>query len=155
MLGARIRATSPVSFEMETITRRIVTADLDQLFQLVEQFATSFKPERSAFDVSVRELLLDRAAWLSGAVRGGVLVGYCLGFEHSTLFANGRVSWVEEIMVAESARRTGIGRTLMSEFEEWARGRGSRLVGLATRRAAQFYEALGYEASATYFRRVL
>ena len=33
--------------------------------------------------------------------------------------------------------------------------RGSRLVALATRRAARFYAALGYEESATYFRKVL
>jgi GNAT superfamily N-acetyltransferase len=140
---------------METVIRPIAVTDLDELFQLVEQFATSFVPERSAFGLSVAELLQDPSAWLSGAIRGGSLVGYCLGFDHWTLFANGRVSWVEEIMVAGPARRSGIGRMLMSEFEAWARSRGSSVVGLATRRAATFYEALGYEASATYFRRIL
>jgi hypothetical protein len=43
----------------------------------------------------------------------------------------------------------------MSAFEEWASGQGCVLVALATRRAAPFYRALGYEESATYFRKVL
>ena len=43
----------------------------------------------------------------------------------------------------------------MEEFEQWARSRGSKLVALATRRAAAFYLELGYEESAGYFRKLL
>ena len=82
-------------------------------------------------------------------------MGYLLGFDHSTFFANAPASWVEEVAVHSSLRRNGIGRALMTGFEEWAISRGSRLVALATRRAARFYAALGYEESATYFRKVL
>jgi len=86
---------------------------------------------------------------------GDELAGYLLGFDHYTLFANGRVSWVEEIMVREDRRRQSFGRELMQHFEEWAISRESRLVGLATRRASAFYSAIGYEESATYFRKLL
>ena len=48
-----------------------------------------------------------------------------------------------------------IGEALMRDFEGWARSRECRLVALATRRAAAFYRAIGYEESATYFRRLL
>ena len=65
------------------------------------------------------------------------------------------VSWVEEIAVVSSLRRKGIGRALMARFEQWAATREARLVGLATRRAAGFYSALGYEESASYFRKLL
>ena len=41
------------------------------------------------------------------------------------------------------------------EFEKWASKRGSKLVGLATRRAAPFYKGLGYEESAVFFRKLL
>ncbi|HEX8005064.1 MAG TPA: GNAT family N-acetyltransferase [Trebonia sp.] len=51
-------------------------------------------------------------------------------------------------------RGQGIGRALMSAFEQWADTQGCALVALATRRAASFYRALGYEESATYFRKV-
>jgi hypothetical protein len=43
----------------------------------------------------------------------------------------------------------------MTAFEHWAAGRGCTLVALATRRAAPFYRALGYEESAVYLRKIL
>ena len=43
----------------------------------------------------------------------------------------------------------------MSAFERWAVVRDCALVALATRRAAPFYRALGYEESAVYFRKIL
>lgn len=71
------------------------------------------------------------------------VVGYVLGPDHLTLFANGRVAWVEEITVREDGRGQGTGRLLMSYFEAWAASRGAKLIALATRRAAAFYRALG------------
>jgi hypothetical protein len=43
----------------------------------------------------------------------------------------------------------------MSAFESWAAARDCVLVALATRRAARFYQALGYAESAAYLRKVL
>ena len=83
------------------------------------------------------------------------IIGYLLGFDHYTFYANGRVAWVEELMVAEAFRRQRIGQTLLREFEGWAAARGAALVALATRRAAAFYLAAGYEESAIYFRKRL
>lgn len=37
--------------------------------------------------------------------------------------------------------------------EEWAADQGAAYVALATRRAADFYAALGYAESATFFRK--
>jgi GNAT superfamily N-acetyltransferase len=74
---------------------------------------------------------------------------------HPAFHANGSVAWVEEVMVAEPARGTGVGRQLMAAAEAWARRRGARYVALATRRAAPFYQALGYEESAVYFKKPL
>ncbi|MEZ0299682.1 MAG: GNAT family N-acetyltransferase, partial [Candidatus Methylacidiphilales bacterium] len=71
------------------------------------------------------------------------------------LFATGSVAWLEEIMLRQDFRRAGIGKMLMEDFEKWARIKSCRMVALATRRAAEFYKALGYEESATYFRKKL
>ncbi len=65
------------------------------------------------------------------------------------------MAWVEEIAVRRRDRRQGAGRALMTAFEQWAAGQGCALVALATRRAAPFYRAAGYEESAAYFRKVL
>lgn len=40
-------------------------------------------------------------------------------------------------------------------IEEKAIERGSKLVALATRRASDFYKAVGYDESATYFKKIL
>ncbi len=146
------------------------------LFELVARFATSFVPVRETFETSLRTVLADGSAWLgvaevtgapsespgtdqrsagSGGVARSALAGYCLGFDHPAFYANGGVAWVEEIMVREDLRGQGVGRALMDAFEMWASDRGDRLVGLATRRAAAFYDALGYETSAAYFRKLL
>jgi GNAT superfamily N-acetyltransferase len=75
------------------------------------------------------------------------------GFTHLTFYANGPVAWVEEIVVRDHDRRGGLGRALMNAFEQWAFDRRCALIALATRRAAPFYRALGYEESATYLRK--
>lgn len=131
------------------------SADADALFELAEQFATSFRPQRETFDICLRAIEADPSSRLGVAEHEGQIVGYCLGFDHFSFFANGRVAWVEEIMVRAECRRQGIGAQLMAEFEEWARSRGAKLVALATRRAAAFYTALGYKQSATYLRKVI
>ena len=135
--------------------KQVSSVDLDALFALVEQFATSFEPRREAFDLSVQHIIADDSAWLRVVEYNGEIVGYCLGFDHYTFYANGRVAWIEEIMVIEKQRGMGIGRALVQAFEQWAISRGAKLVALATRRAAPFYSALGYEDSAVYFRKLL
>ena len=129
--------------------------DVDKVFALASDFATSFDVEKSAFSASFQQILTDDHALLLVAADDNEVVGYCLGFEHTTFFANGRVAWVEEIMVVPSRRKDGVGRALMTEFEKWSAGRGAKLVALATRRAAGFYRAVGYEESAIYFRKLL
>jgi GNAT superfamily N-acetyltransferase len=129
--------------------------DADALFDLAKNFATSFTPERAAFETALQAVLADESANLQVAELDDELAGYCLGFDHFTFYANGRVSWVEEIAVCESYRRQGIGKALMDSFEEWGRARDSRLVGLATRRAAPFYTGTGYQESAIFFRKLL
>ena len=139
-----------------TITiRPAQTADLEAVFSLAKDFATSFRPEMEIFRASFGKLIENHDALLLVAEQSGCICGYLLGFDHDTLFANGRVAWIEELMVHEEQRREGIGRQLVEQFENWARTRGSRLVALATRRAASFYSAVGYEESAAYFRKLL
>jgi GNAT superfamily N-acetyltransferase len=129
--------------------------DAAQLFPLAREFATSFEPRPDALESSLRDILANEAAWLGVAEVTDQLVGYVLGFEHCTFYANGRVAWVEELAVRSAWRGRGVGRALMRAFEGWAKWRGAKLVALATRRAAPFYRALGYEESAICFRRLL
>ncbi|MFI6595605.1 GNAT family N-acetyltransferase [Nonomuraea sp. NPDC050536] len=139
----------------DLLIRRAEKTDADEIFALAHEFGLTFRPEREAFDVALPQLLRNDDALLLAAVVGGHVHGYLLGFVHLTLFANGPVAWVEEAMVQTGSRRQGIGRALLVEFEAWARSREAGYVAMATRRAPEFYHARGYEASATFYRKVL
>jgi len=129
--------------------------DRESVLALARQFAVSFKVEDGAFELSWNELIVRPDACLFVAEESNRIAAYLLGFRHPTFYANGPVGWVEEVMVEETRRWQGLGSELMRQFEIWAEDGGCRLVALATRRASGFYQALGYEESATYFRKLL
>jgi GNAT superfamily N-acetyltransferase len=129
--------------------------DVDAVWPLVSEFATTFRPVRESFEKAFAELITRDDTLVLVATDDGQIVGYLLASTHGTFFANAPVAWVEEVMVAESARRSGVATALMAHAELWARQQGAAYVSLATRRAANFYDALGYEESATFFRKLL
>jgi GNAT superfamily N-acetyltransferase len=136
--------------------RLAAAEDVEQLWPLVQDFAFSNHPERSAFKHSFNELLERSDTLVLVAVTNmSALVGYLLGSYHGTFFANGPVAWIEELMVGESSRRQGVATKLMSAAEEWARTIPTPYISLASRRAGDFYLRIGYEESATYFRKTL
>ena len=135
--------------------RRADPTDAAKIFPLARDFAISFRPEPKVFELAFFSLINQEDALVLVAEESQQLLGYLLGFDHVTFFANGRVSWVEEIAVHEDHRRKRIGEALMLRFEDWARSQESKLVALGTRRAAAFYRDIGYEESAIYFRKLL
>jgi GNAT superfamily N-acetyltransferase len=135
--------------------RHAEAGDADGVAALAAELAQSFDFSPEMFTVNYPALLASDGACLLLAVNGHENLGYLLGFRHLTFYANGPVAWVEEIVVRGDDRVRGIGRALMNAFEQWAANQGCVLVALATRRAAPFYRALGYEESAVYFRKVL
>lgn len=135
--------------------RAAVAADAGAVAELARGLASSFEFSTERFHLSYPALLAAEDACLLVAVSGTRHLGYLLGFDHLTFYANGRVAWAEEVFVRDECRGTGVGRSLMDAFETWAGRRGCTLVALATRRAAPFYKALGYEESAVYFRKIL
>jgi len=136
--------------------RHATAGDAGAVAALAGGLAQSFAFSRARFDAHYPALLAAGHACLlvADAAEDGC-TGYLLGFEHLTFYANGRVAWVEEVFVRGDLRGRGIGRALMTAFEQWACGRGCALVALATRRAAPFYRALGYQDSAAYLRKLL
>ena len=152
---SNVRGIKIVERQFAISIRKASEDDADALFGLAKEMATSFVPERAAFEIALADIISTDGANLNVAEVNSEIVGYCLGFDHYSFYANGRIAWVEEITVKESVRRRGVGKVLMENFEEWSSQRGNRLVALATRRAASFYKSVGYEESATYFRKLL
>jgi GNAT superfamily N-acetyltransferase len=130
------------------------SGDVDQIWSLVQQFAFSYRPKRSIFERSFEELL-GRSDTLVLVAEAPIdaIVGYLLASHHGTFFANGPVAWVEEFMVSESVRHQGVATRLMGLAETWAKSIPTAYVALASRRAGDFYLKVGYEESATYFRK--
>ena len=135
--------------------RTAEAGDKDVVFKLARELSTSFDVEREAFSASFATLLDSPDAFIAVAVGSDRVIGYLLGFVHGTFYANGKVGWIEEVFVTDSFRRHGVGRLLVDCFEQWAKVHHIRLTALATRRASPFYLRLGYEESATYFRKLL
>ena len=137
------------------VIRRATPTDADAVLELTVGLAVSFVVEEGAFRASFEAVVRQADACLFVAEGDAAVIGYLLGFEHPTLHANGPVTWVDEVAVDERHQRSGVGRRLMAAAEDWARRRGNVMVALATRRAGPFYAALGYEAPATFYRKLL
>ena len=138
---------------------RIRPARLDDapaVWPLAREFATSFVPRREAFAATFAALVdAPQTLLLVAETPEPEIVGYLLASSRPTFHANGPVVWVEEVMVADAVRRVGVGRSLMQAAEQWAIESDAAYVSLASRRAQDFYRALDYEDSATYFKKTL
>jgi GNAT superfamily N-acetyltransferase len=135
--------------------RRAKLADELELLALVVQFPTPTPASSEDFAQSFRIKLKDPDSFIAVAELDSKLIGYIAGDAHETFYAGGKTAWVDEILVVPEERRRGVGRALMSEFENWAESSRCRLVGLATKNAAEFYHDLGFQTSAGYFKRYL
>jgi GNAT superfamily N-acetyltransferase len=137
---------------MATI-RSAAVSDRSALFELARAFPTPTPPNFEQFSRALDVKLPDPSSCLLVAEQDGRLVGYVSGDCHATFYAGGVTAWVDELLVLEPLRGTGIGRQLLDAFEQWANDRQSVSVSLATRGAAAFYEHRGYISRARYYKK--
>lgn len=128
------------------------TADADAVFALLRGFAVSYKPDRRAFDANLPELLAGDHQALLVAVEDGRVAGYAMASAPLTLYANGPVAELLELVVDKPLRRRGIGRVLVEAVMTWARERSCAELNVPTRRAGDYYRRLGFEETAAYYR---
>lgn len=140
---------------MEAAVRKATRNDERELFALARTFPTPTPPEFSAFRHAFESMLADLSAALFIAEVDGEIVGYLAGYRHVTFYAAGYTAWVDEVFVSAHARKMGIGKILMQNFERWAAQRDCKLVGLATAGASAFYERIGYTSKAGYYKKFL
>ena len=145
----------PPSQPSDILIRPARLADAEAIFPLLQQFATSYQPDGAAFDRQYPRVLAADHTDLLVADMAGTVVGYALAFRLLTLYANGIVVELQELMVAPEHRRQGIGRRLVEGIVERSRAAGAIEVTVPTRRAHEFYLPLGFEESAAYLKRPL
>lgn len=135
-----------------THVRAATREDAEAVFEMLGDFATNYIPERRAFDRWYPTIMARQAGefLLADGDRG--VVGYILAADIPTLFANGLVTELLELYVKPESRREGIGRRLVERAVRGAGQRGAVEVTVPTRRARDFYLAMGFESTAEYFR---
>jgi len=141
--------------EMDLVIRPAHKNDEESLFELACALSPRFIIDRSIFATSLAKLIESEDVYLQVAEGSSGVVGYLLGWSRLAFYSNGPVGWVQEVVVKPDDRRHGIGKRLMNNFENWIAFRGGLLVSLATSGARDFYLALGYAASATYYKKAI
>jgi N-acetylglutamate synthase-like GNAT family acetyltransferase len=126
--------------------------DAEKLFELLAALTVTYEPSRTAFDENLPRLIeSDREALLVAESEEGV-VGYAMAAESMTLYANGPVVDLLELIVEERLRGQGIGEKLVNAVKAWGREHGCLDLNVATRRSGSYYEHLGFSETATFYR---
>ena len=154
-LSARLAAVGSV------LVRQATLADLGRLLTLYEQLAgatTSAAPgDRATSAAVLAEIISDPRRELAVATLEGRVVGTVDLLTVPNLTHRGE-PWaiVENVIVAEDARRGGVGRALMEHAIESARAAGccklQLLSGRHRTQAHRFYRTLGLDAVAEGFK---
>ncbi|MEV5844794.1 GNAT family N-acetyltransferase [Streptomyces sp. NPDC051985] len=137
-----------------TAVRDATPSDADDIYRLLIGFVTSYRPDRAVFgDVTFPRVIeaasCGRAEFLV-AEQDACVVGYLLALRMPTLFAGGTVLELVELTVAESVRGRGTGSALIRAAQARAREAKDVEVTVPTRRAADFYRALGFRETAVH-----
>jgi N-acetylglutamate synthase-like GNAT family acetyltransferase len=122
------------------------------VLELLREFATTYEPDPAAFIQHFPLLVRSGSAALLVAEHQRRVVGYVLAFDLLTLYANGIVVEIQELVVEPAYRSRGIGRQLVAAVVTRARSSRAREVTVPTRRAADFYRELGFQETASYLK---
>jgi GNAT superfamily N-acetyltransferase len=139
------------------IIRSAQSEDVDALANLMAElgYPTSSEQMRRRFkaishDASNGTLVAEREGKVLGMV--GLRIERSYGSDDSYV-------QIRDFVVGSEHRGKGVGRTLLSAAEDWARRRGARDVMLTTHKrrtdAHRFYRSMGYEATGYRFYKAL
>lgn len=141
---------------MDGASVRPATADdMQVVYALAHQLHPSVQVPEIAFSDAFSSLIKNNDHCCLVLEAGSGIVGYVSGYKHIALHVGRPVAYLDEIVVRESDRGNGGGRQLIASFEDWAESAGCALVGLATGGARGFYEGLGYQSKAGYYKKAL
>ncbi len=147
--------TADISRANETMIRDAQLGDADRVFVLLKQLASTYAPDRAAFDESFAFLVADDSTSVFLVVHdsAGLVLGYVLTTVSPLLHTNGRSAQLQELVVDDEHRATGIGTALIEAVERICRERDVKQLTVASRRSADFYERLGYHSTADFLKR--
>jgi glucosamine-phosphate N-acetyltransferase len=135
--------------------RDCINSDFDQVFGLLRQLWPDRALERAMIEESfLRGLGSDSHRYIS-AVVGDSVVGFCSIIVRSSIWAQGYLGYIDELVVDEVHRGKGIGGRLLQQAVELAKEAGCRKVELDSafhrEEAHKFYERQGFESRGFIF----
>lgn len=125
------------------------------IFALLGQLEQSYTPQRDEFDAAFESFLHgDPAATVLVAVDDAEVVrGYALVTITRLLYTNGSSAQLQELVVDDAVKGTGVGSALLEATERECQARGVAQLTVPSRRAAGFYERLGYRSTVDFLKR--
>ena len=138
-----------------SIIRPARPEDSDAVFGLLTQLAQSFHPDRSEFDITFESFAHGDSSTtlLVAEDDGGVVRGYALTTVTRLLYTNGSSAQLQELVVDAAVHGQGIGSALLEATEAECKSHGVKQLTVPSRRAAGFYERLGYRSTADFLKR--
>ena len=131
--------------------RAAAKPDAGEVYVLLQQFVVSYKPNREKFDTQYSRLMGSKDVCFLVAA-GEVLQGYALALRVPTLYANGDLWELQELMVAPEHRSQGIGAELLAAVISHAWSNGAVEVVVPSRRAGDYYLRHGFMEAASYYK---
>ena len=135
--------------------RKATQDDLSSILHLASQLSDATHIDERQFLKNLPMMLNDEQHCLLIATNDQKVIGYLSSYFHRTIYANGQVAYIDEIVIEDSHRGQKIGTDLMAKFELIAADYQCRLISLATAGAKGFYEKLGYSSKAQYYKKYL
>jgi len=136
---------------MSIEVRKAQSADANEVYRLLQQFVVSYQPERAKFDDQFPRLMAsEEACFLVADIEG--ICGYALALRVPTLYANGDLWELQELMVAPERRTQGVGAELLKAVISHARAEGAVEVVVPSRRAGGYYLRHGFTEAASYYK---
>jgi len=135
--------------------RSAVVADFEAVLALLHQLSVSYAPDADAFSLNYPVLVADPATVLLVAEEHSGVVGYALAALSTLLHTNGLSAQLQELVVDENHRSTGLGTDLLTAVESECRLRGAKQLTVASRRASAFYADRGYTVAADFLKKPL
>lgn len=136
----------------EVLIRKAVSTDIDAMIELLRLLFTIetdfvFDGDRQRLGLTLL-LQAESTGCMLVAERGQHIVGMCTAQLLVSTAEGGIKALIEDVVVAESCRRQGVGTQLLMAIKQWAARQGAKRVDLlADRRnnkALDFYQRLGW-----------
>ena len=135
--------------------RKCTGADFEQVSSLLDQLWPNKAQNRSKLRGAYDRALASTAQRYLCAIDQGDLVGFCSVSFKNSLWQEGPLANIDELVVAETARGQGIGSALLDAVIDVARKIGCTRIELDSAfqrtEAHEFYEHKGFEKRAFLF----